>query len=263
MDENKIKAQDLFRLHGTHIVVIGGAGGIGQRVAQGFLECGAVVTIVDIGAESAKRACAELKAACGQEPDYILADITDEASVQAMVNRYIEIHHNIDVLYHAQGFNKKYPYSEFPMDVWAQMFAVNVNGIMLTSKYFGKLMKDQGWGKIISVSSTRGIRGIGNGNTAYCATKGAVDMLIRSLCCELGPEVTVNGIGPTFTYTPMMKGVLSEDPAERNKLAANMPLQRIGNPEDLVGASVFLASAASDFITGQILYVDGGLTAVG
>lgn len=257
-----MNANELFSLNNKHIVVIGGAGGLGQEIIKGYLQLGAKVTIVDISEKSAQRAVRELKESCGQEADYLLADITDEASVVAMGDAYMAKHQYIDVLYHAQGYNKKYSFTEFPMDVWDQMFAVNVKGIMLTSKYFGKFMKAQGYGKIISISSTRGSRGIGNGNTAYCATKGAVDMLVRSLCCELGPEVTINAIGPTFTYTPMSATFLPEDPVARNALAANMPLQRIGNPEDLVGVSIFLACAASDFMTGQVLYVDGGLTAI-
>jgi len=258
-----VNARDLFNLDNKNIVVIGGAGGIGQEVVKGYLQLGAAVTIVDISEENVKRAVAELKEVGEGTIDYLVADITDETSVAAMGDAYIAKHGHIDVLYHAQGYNKKFPFSEFPMDIWDQMFAVNVKGIMLTSKYFGKRMKDQGYGKIISISSTRGSRGIGNGNTAYCATKGAVDMLVRSLCCELGPQVTVNAIGPTFVYTPMSATFLPADPIERNKIAANMPLQRIANPEDLVGVSIFLASAASDFMTGQILYVDGGLTAIG
>ena len=97
----------------------------------------------------------------------------------------------------------------------------------------------------------------------YGATKGAVDMMTRMLAKELGPEVCVNAIGPTMTYTPMMVGVMPADPKERAAKAANMPLQRIGEPEDCAGPAVFLASAASDFMSGQIIYPDGGLTAMG
>ena len=108
-----------------------------------------------------------------------------------------------------------------------------------------------------------GVRACGGGNTGYGATKGAVDMMTRMLAKELGPEVCVNAIGPTITYTPMMVGVLPADPQERAAKAANMPLKRIGEPEDCAGPAVFLASAASDFMSGQILYPDGGLTAMG
>ena len=101
------------------------------------------------------------------------------------------------------------------------------------------------------------------GKNAKKYRKGAVDMMTRMLAKELGPEVCVNAIGPTITYTPMMVGVLPADPQERAAKAANMPLKRIGEPEDCAGPAVFLASAASDFMSGQILYPDGGLTAMG
>jgi gluconate 5-dehydrogenase len=103
----------------------------------------------------------------------------------------------------------------------------------------------------------------GNGNVGYCATKGAVEMLTRAYASDLRPDIQVNAIGPTVTYTPKMVGILSADPAERNERAKSLPAMRIGMPEDCVGPAVFLASAASDFITGSTLYPDGGLTAIG
>jgi gluconate 5-dehydrogenase len=138
---------------------------------------------------------------------------------------------------------------------------------MLTIKHFGKYFVDNDiHGKVINLSSVRGIRAVGNGgggNVGYCATKGAVDMLTRAYASDLRPNVQVNAIGPTVTYTPMMVGILPDKEEDRAKIAAPMPAQRIGAPEDCVGPAVFLASAASDFVTGQILYPDGGLTAVG
>lgn len=164
----------------------------------------------------------------------------------------------------AQGFNKKFPITEFDGTVWDQMFNVNVKSVMLTMKYFGRHMRDDiGGGKIINLSSVRGIRACGGGNTGYGATKGAVDMLTRMGAKDLGPTVYVNAIGPTITYTPMMVGILPADPKERAAKAANMPLQRIGEPEDCVGPAIFLASDASNFVSGQIIYPDGGLTAMG
>ena len=112
----------------------------------------------------------------------------------------------------------------------------------------------------------RGIRAVGNGgngNVGYCATKGAVEMLTKAFASDLRPNIQVNAIGPTITYTPMMVGILPADPAERNAKAAAMPAMRIGMPEDCAGPAVFLASSASDFITGSTLYPDGGLTAIG
>ena len=173
----------------------------------------------------------------------------------------------VDILVNAQGFNKKYPGTEFPEEVWDAMFDANVKSLMLTCKYFGKYMKDNGiHGKIINLSSVRGIRAVGNGgmgNVGYCATKGAVEMLTKAFASDLRPDIQVNAIGPTLTYTPMMVGLLPDDPETRNRMAAAMPAMRIGSPDDCKGPAIFLASAASDFVTGSTIYPDGGLTAVG
>lgn len=254
---------NLFNLAGKNAMVVGGAGGIGQAIAQGFAEAGAKVTIGSRNAGSLERAVSEIKKSCGLDVSYIQVDATDEGSVNDMVSKFITDNGHIDILCNSQGYNKKYPATEFPMDVWDQMFAVNVKGVMMSCKAFGKLMKEQGHGKIVNVSSVRGTRACGGGNSAYCSTKGAIDMLTRTLSVELGPEVTVNAIGPTITYTPMMVGILPSDPEERAARGANKPLQRIGEVSDCVGPAIFLASEASCFVTGQIIYPDGGLTAIG
>lgn len=142
------------------------------------------------------------------------------------------------------------------------MLQVNVVGIAMLCKYFGKQMKERGYGKIINVSSTRGARACLGGNASYCTTKGALDMLTRTAACDLGPEVCVNAIGPTNTVTPMMEDLIKEHP-EILHLGDDKPLQRIGTVEDCMGPAVFLASHASDFMTGQIVYADGGMTAIG
>ena len=142
------------------------------------------------------------------------------------------------------------------------MLQVNVVGIAMLCKYFGKQMKERGYGKIINVSSTRGSRACLGGNASYCTTKGALDMLTRTAACDLGPEVCVNAIGPTNTVTPMMEDLIKEHP-EILHLGDDKPLQIIGTVEDCMGPAVFLASHASDFMTGQIVYADGGMTAIG
>ena len=255
-------SKNMFDLSGKNAVVVGGAGGIGKAIAEGLAIFGAHVIIASRKEEGLQQTQAEL-AGKGIEIDYHVVDASDEEGVANLASSSIEKLGQVDILVNAQGFNKKYPITEFPADVWDSMFSINVKSMMLTSKYFGRHMKEIGAGKIINVSSVRGIRACGGGNSGYGATKGAVDMLTRMLSKELGPEICVNAIGPTITYTPMMEGILPADPIERAAKGANMPLQRIGEPEDCVGPTLFLASSASDFVTGQILYPDGGLTAMG
>ena len=152
------------------------------------------------------------------------------------------------------------------MDVYQQMLMVNVLGVMCCCKNFGKHMIENGYGKIVILSSVRGkVATKGPGNAAYAATKGAVDMMVRQLASEFGPHgITVNALGPTVTETPMMKAVIEQrgGDAYRKSLADDLPMRRMAVPEDCVGTALFLAAPASDFLTGNILYPDGGLTCV-
>ena len=152
------------------------------------------------------------------------------------------------------------------MDTYLDILKCNVYGIMLCAKSFAKHMFDNGYGKIVILSSVRSIVATkGPGNAGYAASKGAVNMLIRQLASEFGPHgITVNGIGPTVTETPMMTSVIEQrgGDAYRKSLADDLPMRRMAVPEDCVGSCLFLASPASDFLTGNIIYPDGGLTAV-
>ena len=257
----------LFDLTGKKAVVIGGAGGIGQAMAEGLAEAGAQVLISSRKEDALKRAKAEIKEKTGLDILYRAGDASKESDVEALVAFAVKEMGGVDILVNSQGFNKKFPGTEFPEKEWDEMFSANVKSMMFTCKHFGKYMKDNGvHGKIINVSSVRGVRAIGNGgmgNVGYCATKGAVEMLTKAYASDLGPNIQVNAIGPTITYTPMMVGMLPDDETARNNIAASMPAQRIGYPDDCKGPAIFLASAASDFVTGSTIYPDGGLTACG
>jgi gluconate 5-dehydrogenase len=258
---------DLFSLKGKNAVIIGGAGGLGKTLSQGVAMAGAKVIIVDIADEAMNRARDDIKAACGIEVGTALVDATNEDSVVALVNKTVAELGRVDILVCAQGINKKFPAEEFPVDVYRALFEVNVLSIMLCCKHFGRHMITNKYGKMVVVSSVRGkIATLGAGNVGYCTTKGAVDMLIRQLASEFGPHgITVNGIGPTVTETPMMTSVIEQRGGDdyRKSLSDALPMRRMAAPEDCVGTCVFLAAHASDFMTGSILYPDGGLTAVG
>ena len=257
---------ELFNLTNKNVVAVGGAGGIGQAIAQGFVEAGANVILASRSEESLMRAQAEIAAATGRTPDYVPVDATNEESVEALVKASVEKLGKVDVLVCCQGLNKKFPAQDFPMDVYQQMLSVNVLGVMCCCKHFGKHMIENGYGKIVILSSVRGkVATKGPGNAAYAATKGAVDMMVRQLASEYGPYgITVNALGPTVTETPMMKSVIEQrgGDAYRKSLADDLPMRRMARPEDCVGTALCLASPASDFVTGNIIYPDGGLTAV-
>ncbi len=258
---------NLFDLTGKKAVVVGGAGGIGQAIAEGLAEAGAQVMISSRKLDSLKRAQSEIRENCGAEILFHAADASEEKEVEGLLKAAVTEMGTVDILVNSQGFNKKFPGTEFPLEQWEAMFDANVKSVMLTCKHFGKYMKDHDiHGKIINLSSVRGIRAVANGgggNVGYCATKGAVEMLTKAYASDLRPNIQVNAIGPTITYTPMMVGLLPDSEEERNNIAAGMPAQRIGRPDDCKGTAIFLASQASDFVTGSTIYPDGGLTAIG
>ena len=265
---------NLFDLTGKTAVVVGGAGGLGQAIAEGLLAAGVDVVISSRKEDSLKRAQEELKAATGKDAKYSMADASDEAQVEALVeDAKAQLGGKIDILVNAQGFNKKIEALDFDMDVFRQMLEANVVSFMMTSKYFGRHFKENGYGKIVNLSSVRGkIATFGAGNAGYCCTKGAVDMLTKQIASEFGPfGVTVNAIGPTITATPMMLGIFEQRakdagvdmPTYLKNQGATIPMRRMAEPFDIVGTALFLASPASDFMTGNILYPDGGLTAIG
>jgi gluconate 5-dehydrogenase len=254
---------DLFRVDDKVAVVIGGAGGIGETVADGLARYGANVIVASRNLPSLRRVAQKIQSKYDRETAAFQVDVTDEESVMQLAEQVVTKFGTADILVNSQGLNIKKPATEFPANEWQQMFGVNVAGIMLTCREFGKIMVEKKKGKVINFSSIRGCRAtLWGGNEGYCATKGAVDMITRALASEWAPyNITVNAIAPSLIATKLAERTL-RDPERLQKYLANVPLKRVGQPEDVVGLSVFLASPASDFITGQIIYLDGGATAV-
>ena len=265
--------KNYFDLTGRNAMIFGGAGGLGKLIARAYAEAGASVAIASRGEEKLKAACEELKAETGKEFRYYVCDATDEASVEAVAKQANADMGPVTILVNSQGINKKVPVFDFPVEEFNNVMNANVTSILITAKHFGKYMKEAGYGKIVNVSSVRGkIATRGPGNAAYCASKGAEDMLTKVLAAELGPYgITVNAFGPNIMKTPMMTKVFEMRAKEANvtveeylrQQGANLPLRRMSDPDDCVGTALFLAAPASDFLTGNILYPDGGLTAVG
>jgi len=220
-------------------VVVGGAGGIGEALGHELADYGAKIVIADMK-----------------------FDITDEKSVAQLVEQVLSKFGTVDILVNAHGINVKSAAVDFPVQDWERLFDINVKGTMLTCREFGKVMIEKKKGKIINLSSVRGIRATDGGNEGYAATKGAVDMITRTLAVEWAPYgINVNAIAPSLVMTETIKKALT--PERLQKLLGQQLMGRFGELDDLVGACIFLASPASDFVTGQILYIDGGLTAKG
>ncbi len=250
-----------FRLDDKVAVIIGGGGGLGESCALELGRMGAKIAVASRNLEKLKQVADKIRADCGTDTEAFQVDVTDEQSVENLSRQVVQRFGTVDILVNTHGMNIKKAAVEYPVESWNELFAVNVRGVMLSCKVFGKLMIDKKKGKIINMSSVRGIRGTDGGNMGYGATKGAVDMITRMLAAEFAPyNVTVNAIGPSLVLTETIKRAIA--PERLAILMNNSPLKRMGTPEDVAGVCAFLASEASDFMTGQILYIDGGLTAV-
>lgn len=252
--------KDMFRLDGKIAIVTGGAGGIGFSLAKGLGYQGATVVISSRKQEAIEKAAKEIAAETGCETLAIVSDATDEASIKSLMDQVVAKYGKLDILVNALGLNIKHPALEYPMEDWEKLFDVNVKGTMIACKAAANVMKDSG-GAIVNLSSVRGIRGYTGGNTGYCATKGAVEMITRALALEWAPyNIRVNALGPALVITPGTKHI-AENPELAKKYASAIPLGRIGLPEDMAGAVNYLVSPAASFVSGQTIYVDGGLTA--
>ncbi len=256
---------NLFRVDNQVAVVIGGAGGIGEALGNGLAEYGAKIAIADVDLQRAEQVAQDIKAKNkSSEATAFKFDITDEHSVAAVRDQIISRFGTVDILVNSHGVNLKKMATEFSIGDWDFLFNINVRGTMLTCREFGKIMIERKKGKVINLSSVRGIRAtFWGGNEGYAATKGAIDMITRSLSSEWAPyKINVNAIGPSTVATRFSEKTL-QDPEKLKRFLSSCPLGRVAQPADLVGTCVFLASPASDFITGQIIYLDGGLTAIG
>jgi len=239
--------------------VVGGAGGIGHAQALGLADAGADVIVASRKLEHLKPVADEIQAR-GRKSLAVAVEVTDEKSVAAMVNSVLKAFPHIDVLVNAHGLAIRHPADSFPIDEWQKVMDINTRGTFLTCQAVGRVMIKQRSGKIVNLSSVRGRYGLPTDYAAYCPSKGAVDTLTRTLACEWAKyNVLVNAIAPTVVETELTRPALA-DPEFANRMKARIPLGRWAMPEELVGATIFFASKASDFITGQILYIDGGVT---
>jgi NAD(P)-dependent dehydrogenase (short-subunit alcohol dehydrogenase family) len=248
----------LFDLTGKVAIVVGGSGGIGSVLAAGLAEAGANVVVTSRTLEKLEPVAAKIRAQ-GHKATAIASDISQPQSVNNLVEKVLRSYEHIDILVNSAGLALRNVPENMPLDDWQKVMDFNVRGVLITCQTIGKVMIKQGGGKIINISSVRGRYGA-DGIIAYGVSKGAVDSMTRILAFEWARyKILVNAIAPTVVATELTKPILSV-PEKAKSILSRIPLGRLEEPEDLVGTAVFLASKASDFITGQIIYVDGGTT---
>ncbi|MEP7070352.1 MAG: SDR family oxidoreductase [Usitatibacter sp.] len=253
---------DLFDLKGKRAFVPGGYGGIGAAIARGLAEAGASVAVAGRSAEKAGALAARL-AAEGHQAWGLAMEANDVASIRAAVDAAARSMGGLDLLVNCVGFNREEKLAEVSVDAFDEIYRVNLRSAMFVAQAAATHQIAGGRGgkqvHLLSVRSMLGMRGYGY--SAYCATKGALVMLVKQHALELAEHgITVNGIAPTVVLTDAA-GKWKSDPGRWEKLLERIPLGRVADPVDIVGSAVFFCSRASDFVTGQVLYLDGGITA--
>lgn len=251
--------QSLFELKGKRALITGSAQGIGNLLATGLGQYGASIVINDITQERADSAANLLKQQ-GIDAIGFGFDVTNHDSVIKAIDHIENEIGQIDILINNAGIQRRHPFTEFPEADWDAIINVNQKAVFLVSQQVAKYMMKRKQGKIIHICSMQSELGRDT-ITPYAASKGAVKMMVKGMCVELARyNIQVNGIGPGYFDTEMCKALVNNQEFTR-WLCQRTPAARWGKPEELIGSAVFLSSAASNFVNGHILYVDGGMLA--
>lgn len=257
----------LFDVKGKSALVTGASGAFGRAVAIALSALGARVTLAAGSAEELAAVAEECRSVGGEvctinrRPDSL-------EDAQAMIDTSVDTFGDIELMFIGSGFNKAGFIHEQSVEDWQSIMDANVRGNWLLAKAYGswRIERNLKGGKVVMVSSVRGRHGNISGYTGYCTSKGATVMLTRVLATEWGQhQINVNAIAPTVFRSKLTAWMYDEDnelgQATKQRSLSRLPLGRLGEPEDLVGMAIYLLSPASDFCTGQIMYVDGGFTA--
>jgi NAD(P)-dependent dehydrogenase (short-subunit alcohol dehydrogenase family) len=257
-----VSALDLFRLDGKSAIVTGGGRGLGQYMAEALADAGAAVLVCSRKLEACQEVARELVERGGRA-EAVGCDVTRPEDIDRVVSTAREAFGGIDILVNNSGATWGAPPEEMPLDRFQWVQEVNVTGTFRFSQAAGRVMIDQGrGGRIINVASVAGLAGSYPGHVqvvGYAASKGAVIAMTRELATSWARHgITVNALAPGWFPTRMSRAVIEE---KGESMLPHIPLGRFGTPDDIRGAALFLASAASAYVTGQVLVVDGGATA--
>jgi gluconate 5-dehydrogenase len=251
---------DLFSVSNQIVLVSGGTRGIGFAIAQGFAQRGAIVVVTGRTTEGTSDAAAKLREGSMFPPIGVACDVAQADQVKQLAASVLEMFGRIDVLINVAGVNRRKPAIDVTDDDYDYILGTNLRGAFLLSREVGRAMIARGSGCQINIASLNTDRPLKN-VLPYAMSKSAIAHMTRGLALEWGPSgVRVNSIAPGFILTDLTRKLWSDE-TMRAWGIDNTPQRRLGTPEDMVGAAIFLASPASAFMTGQILYIDGGFTA--
>ena len=248
-----------MRLQGKTAVVTGAGTGIGQAIALAFANEGANVVVDYVGNASVAAETLDKIRAIGGKSLAIDADISIPDQVGALIHQTVVTFGKLDIFVNNAGIEKKFAFVDYPLEEWQKIIAVNLTGPFLCSQAAAKQMIAQGGGgRIINISSVHEDLPMPT-NAPYCASKGGLRMLMRTIAVELAPHrITVNNIGPGAIYTPIDKDV-ETDPKLNDQILAEIPLGRWGKPEEVAQLAVYLASDDAAYVTGSTHFIDGGM----
>lgn len=245
---------------GQAVLVTGGASGLGRAIVKAFADAGAKIAVADRDAAGAAREVEQLHAQ-GIEAIAIEVDVADSGQVQSMVDRTVAELGGLDVLVHSAGVGVERRFLDTTDEEWRRIIDIDLTGTFYCMRAAGRIMAERGYGRIVTLASTAGVRG-GTGRAAYGASKGGVINLTKVLAIELAENgVTVNALAPGAIETEMVKKMHS--PETRLNYRRAVPMDRYGDPEEVAHAALYLASRGASYVTGHILAVDGGFLAAG
>jgi 2-hydroxycyclohexanecarboxyl-CoA dehydrogenase len=251
-----------MKLRGKTALVTGGGRGIGRAIALGLAQEGAQVAVLDILADNAAAVAGEIEAT-GVKALALPADLTKRAQVDRAIADTLAQFGQIDILVNNAGWDRMEMFLDSEEETWDKIIAINFKGMLYVCKAALPSMVARGQGKVISIASDAGRAG-STGEAVYAGSKGAIIAFSKTLAREMARhKITVNVVCPGLTETPLLQGIREQSPKTEKVIEAvtrAIPLGRVGQPEDIAGAVVYLASPAADFVTGQTLSVSGGLT---
>jgi NAD(P)-dependent dehydrogenase (short-subunit alcohol dehydrogenase family) len=257
----KTELAGLYDLKGKVAYIPGGYGGLGEAIAWGLAQRDAKIMLSGRDGGKAQTLAAQIRAA-GFEAAGTAMDAHSVADIRASVDATIDKFGSLDILMNCVGMQREETLLEVTEEAYDEVYQVNLKAAMFLGQAAAKYQVPAGCGKQVHLLSVRAQLGLRNrGYSAYCSTKGGLVMLIKQHAMELAQHgITVNGVAPTVVRTEMARHWL-ENPETHRQILERIPLGRVAAPRDVVGAALFFCSPASDFVTGQVLYVDGGITA--
>jgi NAD(P)-dependent dehydrogenase (short-subunit alcohol dehydrogenase family) len=257
--------KQLFDLSGQVALITGAGVGFGEAISLGFAEFGCDIAACDLTLENPQRTSDRVRK-LGRRSIALTANVSVPEDIFAMVDATVKEFGRLDILVNCAGIPQHDPAESTPLDTWDRVLDINLRGTFLCCQAAARFMLKNGGGTIINFSSIAGQVGVGRGANAYCASKGGVDALTKQLALEWADRgIRVNAIAPCQFMTPGLKEVMAKpqfDPAKLMETwVTNIPLGRVGEPDEIVGPALFLASKASSMVTGIIMPVDGGYLA--